>query len=281
MCHVTRWPLMTAHEPGHGSFPSAFKREPVPRAEPALFITPAPVNSQLLHYLCRQLTVAFPSLPLVPLSRSRIFQCPNACLDYIAPATWPAPFFNRLSGLSIGFLKLSHCGSRLYPWPISLVISFCLRPYPRWILLVFIIVIAPSTLGGFVGLSPTLSIGKLSRGAFFGCGPIRPLSSRALLVGGHSQSIAKLPLWASPGRSESRPLSSRASLVRHYFHLIADPPLWASPGRSESRPLSSRTSLVRHYFHLIANPRLWASPGRSDSSPLSSRTSLVRHYPPF
>ena len=170
-------------------------------------------------------------------------------MDYIAPATWPAPFFNRPSGLSIGFLKLSHCVSRLYPWPISLVISFCLRPYPRWILLVFIIVIAPSTLGGFVGLSPTLSIGKLSRGAFFGCGPIRPLSSRALLVGGHSQSIAKLPLWASPGRSESRPLSSRASLVRHYFHLIADPPLWASPGRSESRPLSSRTSLVRHYFH--------------------------------
>ena len=209
---------MTAHEPGHGSFPSAFKREPVPRAEPALFITRAPVNSQLLHYLCRQLTVAFPSLPLVPLSRSRIFQCPNACLDYIAPATWPAPFFNRPSGLSIGFLKLSHCVSRLYPWPISLVISFCLRPYPRWILLVFIIVIAPSTLGGFVGLSPTLSIGKLSRGAFFGCGPIRPLSSRALLVGGHSQSIAKLPLWASPGRSESRPLSSRTSLVRHYFH---------------------------------------------------------------
>ena len=44
VCHVTRWPLMTAHEPGHGSFPSAFKREPVPRAEPALFITPAPVN---------------------------------------------------------------------------------------------------------------------------------------------------------------------------------------------------------------------------------------------
>ena len=248
--HVTRWPLMTAHEPGHGSFPSAFKREPVPRAVPALFIIPAPVNPQLLHYLCRQLTVAFPSLPLVPLSRSRIFQCPNACLDYIAPATWPAPFFNRPSGLSIGFLKLSYCVSRLYPWPISLVISFCLRPYPRWILLVFIIVIAPSTLGGFVGLSPTFSIGKLSRGAFFGCGPIRPLSSRALLVGGHSQSIAKLPLWASPGRSESR-------------------------------PLSSRTSLVRHYFHLIANPRLWASPGRSDSSPLSSRTSLVRHYPPF
>ena len=64
--HVTRWPLMTSHEPGHATRPSAFRRDPEPRARLGPLIIPAPGNnpSRGITQVVRS-TVASPSLPPV------------------------------------------------------------------------------------------------------------------------------------------------------------------------------------------------------------------------
>ena len=73
--HVTRWPLMTSHEPGHATRPSAFRRDPELRARLAPLIIPAPGNnpSRGITQVVRS-TVASPSLPPVLLPVPAFFQ---------------------------------------------------------------------------------------------------------------------------------------------------------------------------------------------------------------
>ena len=72
--HVTRWPLMTPHETGHATRPSAFRRDPAPRARLAALIIPAPVTFSAVAFHSRAPHGSFPLATARPVNRTRIFQ---------------------------------------------------------------------------------------------------------------------------------------------------------------------------------------------------------------